>query len=173
MLKFKIEKVCETVDKKSAVFLYVVKFSDLFVRVRAGIVINTSIKREERKGLTKLDNNEKFKKLKPKQRKLAEVLCNPENNMTITELCKEFNISRQTFYNWQSDSDFKDYVEWLLSNFTDSALPRAWKEVVKKIEAGSMEAIKMLFEIKGIHKNEISLNGNGVTIINNIGDTDD
>ena len=61
VLKFKIEKVCETVGEKSAVFLYVVKFFDLFVRVRAGIVINTSIKREERKGLTKLDNNEKFK----------------------------------------------------------------------------------------------------------------
>ena len=123
--------------------------------------------------MTELDTRGMYPNLKPKQRKVAEALCNPENNMTITELCREFKISRQTFYNWQSDSEFKNYVEWLLKNFTDSALPRAWKEVIKKIEAGNMEAIKMLFEIKGIHRNEISLNGGGVTIINNIGDTDD
>ena len=123
--------------------------------------------------MTNLDTRGMYPNLKPKQRKVAEALCNPENNMTITELCNEYKISRQTFYNWQSDSEFKSYVEWLLKNFTDSALPRAWKEIIKKVEAGNMEAIKMLFEIKGIHKNEISLNGSGVTIINNIGDTDD
>ena len=123
--------------------------------------------------MTKLDTNGMYPNLKPKQRKVAETLCNPENNMSITELCKEYKISRQTFYNWQSDSDFKGYVEWLLNNFTDSALPRAWKEVIKKVEAGSMDAIRMLFEIKGVCQNEINLKGGGVTIINNIGDTDE
>ena len=123
--------------------------------------------------MTKLDTRGMYPNLKPKQRKLANALCNPENTMSITELCKEHKISRQTFYNWQSDSDFKGYVEWLLSNFTDSALPRAWKEVIKKVEAGNMDAIRMLFEIKGVYQNEISLKGSGVTIINNIGDTDD
>ena len=123
--------------------------------------------------MTKLDTRGMYPNLKPKQRKLANALCNPDNNMSITKLCEEFKISRQTFYNWQSDSDFKGYVEWLLSNFTDSALPRAWKEVIKKVEAGNMDAIRMLFEIKGVYQNEISLKGSGVTIINNIGDTDD
>ena len=123
--------------------------------------------------MTELDTRGMYPKLKPKQRKVAEALCNPENDMTITELCREFKISRQTFYNWQSDSDFKSYIEWLIKNFTDSALPRAWKEVIKKVEAGSMDAIRMLFEIKGVYQNEINVKGNGVTIINNIGDTDD
>ena len=99
-----------------------------------------------------------------KKRKLAEMLCDPDNNMTITELCNEVGVSRQTFYNWQRDTSFNGYVEFLIDSFTDSELASAWKALIKKAKTGNVEALKLYFEMKGKHKEELNIKGNVVFI---------
>lgn len=103
--------------------------------------------------LTKLDKNRgMYPSVKGKKRRLAEAIVDPDNDKNITELCKEFNISRTTFYNWQRDTEFMGYIEWLVESYTTSAIPEAWRQIIKKVEQGNMEAIKLLLEVKGKFK---------------------
>lgn len=105
--------------------------------------------------LTNIDTSGKYPKLKPKQKKLAEMLCNPDIDMTITEICKTVGVSRQTFYNWQKEMSFNLYVEFLIDSFTDSELASAWKALVKKMKTGNVEALKLFFEMKGKYKSQV------------------
>lgn len=126
--------------------------------------------------MTNVDKKGMYPNLKAKRKRLAEDLCNPDFiGMSITELCEKHDISRQTFYNWQNDAEFKGYVSWLVDSYTDSELPNAWKQLIKKVNSGCMDAITMLFKIKGVLKDELNLTGKGVgvTIINNIGEKDE
>lgn len=100
--------------------------------------------------------------VKGKKRKLAEALVNPADERNVTELCKDFKISRTTFYNWQKESEFIGYVNFLVESFTTSIIPKAWKQIAKKIDQGNMEAIRMLLEVKGKLQSEKLINNNVV-----------
>jgi len=80
----------------------------------------------------------------------------------VTELCKDFKISRTTFYNWQKEMDFMGYVNFLVESFTSSIVPKAWKQISKKIDKGDMEAIRMLLEVKGKLQKDTNINNNVV-----------
>ncbi len=115
--------------------------------------------------MTNLDKNKgMYPGVKGKKRKLAELLVNPDCNKSITEICKEINISRTTFYNWQREADFNGYVNYLIDSYTDSELANVWKALIKKACSGSVDAQKLYFELKNKYKQEIDLNG-GVVIL--------
>ena len=103
-----------------------------------------------------------YPELKPRQRRLAEALVDPDDDRNVTELCKDFKISRTTFYNWQHESDFLGYVNCLIDNYTTSIIPKAWKEIGKKVERGEMKAIRMLLEVKGKLQKSSQFNNNVV-----------
>lgn len=111
-----------------------------------------------------------YPSLKPKQRKVAEALVDPEDDRTVTQLCKDFKISRTTFYNWQKDPNFMGYVEFLVESFTTSIIPKAWKQISRKINEGNMEAIRMLLEVKGKLQKDTSVNNNNVVIFTGEGE---
>ena len=114
---------------------------------------------------TECDSMMWFKRLKPKQRKLAEMLCNPDINDSVTAMCEKVNVSRQTFYRWLHENpDFNRYIEWLVENYTNSELANAWKALVKKANSGNVEALKLFFEMKGKYKQTVNLN-QGVVFI--------
>ena len=113
--------------------------------------------------MTKVNKNKgMYPSVKGKKRTVAEAVVDPDDERTITELCKDFKISRTTFYNWQRDSDFMGYVNYLIESFTTSIIPKAWKQISKKIDKGDMEAIKMLLEVKGKLQKDTSINNNVV-----------
>lgn len=128
-----------------------------YMRVRAREIIKA---KKEVKMLTEIDTRGKWPAVKGKKRKLAEMLCNPDIDMTITDLCNEVGVSRQTFYNWQKEASFNGYVEFLINSFTDSELPAAWKSLVKKMKTGNVEALKLFFEMKGKYKSQVEANLN-------------
>lgn len=105
-----------------------------------------------------------YPNLKPKQRRIAEALVDPDDVRNVSELCKDFEISRTTFYNWQQERDFIGYIDCLVENYTTSIIPKAWKEIGKKVEQGNMEAIRMLLEVKGKIQKDSSVNTNSVVI---------
>lgn len=101
--------------------------------------------------------------LKPKQRRAAELLANPEFNGTITDLCAQVGVSRNSFYRWMDSPVFLDYLEELIDKYTDSELARVWKALMRKIDQGEIQAIKLYFELKGKYNN-----GAGVVKTNEI-----
>ncbi|MBQ4118977.1 MAG: hypothetical protein IJD45_01135 [Clostridia bacterium] len=105
-----------------------------------------------------------YPNLKTKQRRVAEALVDPDDVRNVSELCKDFNISRTTFYNWQQNREFIGYIDCLVENYTTSIIPKAWKEIGKKVEQGNMEAIRMLLEVKGKIQKDSNVNTNNVVI---------
>lgn len=114
--------------------------------------------------MTKIDNKGMYPAVKGKKRKFAELLVNPDNVLSISEMCKEIGVSRQTFYNWQQEADFRGYVNWLIDSYTDSELANIWKALIKKAVSGDVSAQKLYMELKNKYKQQVNLDG-GVVII--------
>ena len=101
-------------------------------------------------------------KPKPKQRKVLEAAQKPEYNRTITAICNEAGIERQTFYNWiKKDENFRnawnEVWEWAIDRY----MPGMVSAQVKKALAGDTQAVKYLSELSGrmIKKQEIENTG--------------
>ena len=105
--------------------------------------------------MTEVDTKGYYPNVKGKKRKMAELLVNPDCELTVTQMCQQIGVSRTTFYNWQQESDFKNYVRFLINSYTDSELPRAYKSLVKKIGEGNVEAMKLFFTLRGEYVNRI------------------
>lgn len=119
--------------------------------------------------MTKVNSTDGYyPRVKGKKRQMAELLVNPDCNLTVTEMCEQVGISRTTFYNWQKDSEFNGYVNFLIDSFTDSELATAWKALVSKMKSGSLEALRMFFELKGVYKQGTPVGGSAVVIVNDI-----
>lgn len=117
-----------------------------------------------------IENNRGFfPAVRGKKRKLAEEITSPEFDGNISALCKKMKISRQTYYRWLVEADFKDYCEWLISRYTDSELANMWRNVIKAGNKGDVTAMKLYFELTGRFKQQIDISG-GVTIIDDIKD---
>lgn len=108
--------------------------------------------------------NGSLKKLTAKQKNLVELLVSPDFDGSVSEACRSVGISRNTFYKWLRDPDFKGTLEAMIGDYTDSEQPHIWQAVVKKAENGSIEAAKLYFELKGKYKQKVDISG-GVVII--------
>ncbi|MGN0451075.1 MAG: phBC6A51 family helix-turn-helix protein [Acutalibacteraceae bacterium] len=104
--------------------------------------------------------------LSPKQKQMAEMLANPENeHNTISAICEELGISRNTYYSiWLKDEKFMAYVNELVERYTDSELASVWRVLIDKCLEGNVNAIKLFFELKGKYKQKVELDG-GVVFI--------
>lgn len=104
--------------------------------------------------MTKLD----AASLNPKQIKAVEMLANPEFEGTITKLCSEVGVSRTTFYEWMGKAEFRAYLNRLIDRYTDGELSKVWHALLRNIEKGDTQAIKLYFELKGRYRQEINTN---------------
>lgn len=81
-----------------------------------------------------------------KQMNMAERLANPDFVGTVTELCDECGVSRTTFYKWMDKKAFNSYLSDQIAKYSDSELSRVWKALIKKIEQGDVQAMKLYFD---------------------------
>lgn len=86
--------------------------------------------------------------LNTKQRKLAEMLANPDCSETITELCKRCNVARSTFYKWMDLDNFREYLDSLIDKYADSELSTVWKALIRRCGKGDVQAIRLYFELR-------------------------
>ncbi len=114
--------------------------------------------------MTKTYTSGMFPAVKGRKRKLAEMLVNPDCELNVTQICEKIGISRQTFYNWQSETDFRGYVNWLIDSYTDSELANVWKALIKKAVSGDVAAQKLYMELKNKYKQELKIDSNVVFI---------
>ena len=113
---------------------------------------------------TKRDTKGIYPAVKGKKRNFAEQLASPEFDGNISGLCDEMDIARSTYYRWCDDADFNGYVNYLIEKYTDSELANVWRSLISKAKGGSVEAIRLYFEMKGKYKQKVSLEG-GVVFI--------
>ena len=111
--------------------------------------------------------------LKPKQRRLAELMCDPDFHGSITELCRQVGVSRSTLYRLQKENaDFRGYVTYLIDSYTDSELAGVWKSLIRKCNTGDSQSIKLFFELKGKYRQQVDLSG-GVVFLSGEDDLSD
>lgn len=111
-------------------------------------------------------NEDKSERLTAKQLQMAEMLANPESEYkTVSDMCRELGISRNTYYSkWLQDKKFTEYVDKLITRYTDSELADVWRALIKQCTAGNVNAIKLFFELKGKYRQQIDVSG-GVVFI--------
>lgn len=93
-----------------------------------------------------------------KQKKVAEVLANPDYTGTITDLINSVGVPRTTFYRWLDDERYVSYINSLIDKYTDSELASVWKSLITKCKRGDVQAIKLYFELKGKYTAKIQTN---------------
>ncbi len=99
--------------------------------------------------MTDLKKKQMFPSVKKKRRKMAELLVNPDVDLSVKEMCELIGVSRTTFYRWQNEPDFRGYVNYLLESYTDSELANVWKALIKKATVNrDVQAQKLYFELK-------------------------
>lgn len=108
--------------------------------------------------------------LKPKQKKVAEMLANPHCGMNDSEIILACDVPRTTFYRWlREDEAFTAYVNSLVEKYTDAELAAVWKALIARCKMGDVQAIKLYFELKGRYNKSITISGGvPVQIIDNI-----
>ena len=87
-----------------------------------------------------------------KQKKMADMLVNPDFTGTITELCEICDVARSTFYKWMRNEDFTKYLDEQIDLYTNSELSAVWKALVKRCRVGDVQAMKLYFELKDRYK---------------------
>ena len=83
-----------------------------------------------------------------KQRKAAELLADPEWSGTITELCAQVGVDRTTYYKWIDKPEFNEYVSTLIEKYMSGEYSRAWKALMRRVDTGDVQAIRLFFELQ-------------------------
>jgi len=96
--------------------------------------------------------NEK-NKYKPnrKQTLFIDLYIDLNNKLTLTQICEEVGITRQTSWRWFQDQRFTDYLNSKRSEILDRSQTARMLVAVKKALSGDFSFSKLLFEIEGIH----------------------
>jgi hypothetical protein len=84
----------------------------------------------------------------PLQRKMVELLINPDDRRSKEDKCKEVGIQKQTLYNWLKIPGFIDFMNSQLDKYTNSELSEVWKALLMQCKRGNIEAIKLYFKMK-------------------------
>ena len=86
-------------------------------------------------------------------------ITSPEFDGNVAEACKKIGVSRATYYRWQHDSDYLDFVGYLVKEYTDAETANVWRATIKQAKDGDPRAQKLFFELKGIYKQKVDVSG--------------
>ena len=104
-------------------------------------------------------------KPKPKQKKVLEAAQKPDFNRTITAICEEAEIQRQTFYTWiKKDEDFRKAWNEVWKWGIDRYMPGMVAAQVKKALQGDTYAVKYLSELSGRMIRNVDITSEGKRI---------
>ena len=95
---------------------------------------------------------------------MALYITSPEFEGNISDACKKIGVSRQTYYRWQNDSDYRDFVNYLIEEYTDAETSNVWRAIIKTAKDGDPRAQKLFMELKGKHKQSVDMSGAVVVI---------
>ncbi len=85
----------------------------------------------------------------PEQRKLIELLANPERKLTAEQLAEEIGVSQTTIYRWKKSPHLIHAVNQLAYHFLQTELPEVYQSLVKKAKSGNVRAIEIMLKYVG------------------------
>lgn len=100
-----------------------------------------------------------FPAVKGKMRKMALYITSPEYDGNISAACEKIGVARSTYYRWQSDGAYNDFVNYLIKEYTDSETGNVWRAIIKQAKKGDPRAQKLFMELKGLHKQVVDMSG--------------
>jgi len=86
-----------------------------------------------------------------KQRKIVELLINPEDRRTKEKKCEEVGIAYSTLWRWMKDERFVEYLNSQIDKYINGEMADIWRALLAQCKKGNIQAIKLLFEVKEIH----------------------
>ena len=95
---------------------------------------------------------------------MALYITSPAYRGNVATACKKIGVSRATYYRWQHDSDYLDFVEYLIKEYTDAETANVWRATIKQAKDGDPRAQKLFFELKGLYKQQLDVSGSVVFI---------
>lgn len=93
----------------------------------------------------------------PSERKVLEVLCNPENaGLNVTELCQKADVSRQTYYALREKPGFIEYKNELIMKMLKDNIGSVIAATVKFASTNSKcsQDRKMLLTMAGMYQDK-------------------
>lgn len=76
------------------------------------------------------------------------MLADPDFTGTITDLCAEIGVARSTYYKWLDNEEFRQYTGSLIDKYAESEYSRAWKALMRRVDAGDISALRLYFELQ-------------------------
>lgn len=96
--------------------------------------------------------NEKNKyKPNKKQALFIDLYIDLNNRLTLTQVCEEVGITRQTAWRWFQDQSFTDYLNSKRNEILARSQTERMLVAVRKALSGDFSFSKLLFEIEGVH----------------------
>ncbi len=112
----------------------------------------------------KVLRQEKNEEIGDRKRRFAELLCDPESDLTVAEIIKKVGVTRATLHRWLCDEKYSEYLNSLILRFADSEKANVFKSLIKKAKNGDVSAMKLYFD--AVQKSVKSANSDdGVVII--------
>lgn len=107
---------------------------------------------------TEWDTKGFFPAVKGKMRKMALHITSPDYDGNVSKACKDMGVSRSTFYRWQHDGNYIEFVRWLIEEYTKNEEANVWRAVIKKAKAGDTKAQKLYMELIGRYRQTFDVN---------------
>lgn len=98
--------------------------------------------------------------LSPQQLLAANFMLNLHDNRTDREKLKELGISSQKWTAWVHDPVFADYLRRRAENLYGAQDYKAYAALIRAIDNNDFQAIKLFFEMRGIHNPKMEVNVN-------------
>lgn len=101
---------------------------------------------------------------------VAKLLLQGEPGLSVREIAKEANISRDMVYRYLKDEGFNRYLDVLIGEEIKSCEAAIWHTLKEMCMGGDLQAIKYYFELRGKREKEPEEQGTVVQIIDDVPD---
>jgi len=79
------------------------------------------------------------------------------SRLTLTQICEEVGITRQTAWRWMQDQNFTDFLNSKRNEILARSQMARILVAVKKALSGDFSFSKLLFEIEGVHTQALKM----------------
>lgn len=102
--------------------------------------------------------------LKPKERKLMQLIMETGYTKTLTWYAKQMGLSIPMIYKYLQKPNIKDAINRLLDETVWALRPLAYEKLKEAVNAGNVSAIKLVFQLRGelIEHRAVEVKGAGL-----------
>lgn len=97
--------------------------------------------------------------LSARQRKLLDTAMEPGISRSITAVCEASDVTRQTFYRWLDNDEFRQAWESVWYGSIRRHLPGVVAAMIDKAQGGDVQAARLVADMAGVMKQHVETSG--------------